>query len=255
MYNTKHNIESPFIKITKVTSEVIICDAFDEGKDCFIFKFGCVVGWDFEKHHRVALREFIAPFRIDSSQVIEEDDMRWLHAEYGRIKNDTVELMTNHVFEKLAYSYAFAQSCKLSIFETLVDNTIDVAKRLPEKLAITGVIKVNRKELGKEIGALFKKRFYVNLHTDILDTPDIFWEQDEFADQYSEGRSYLEIQKRVAILNQRLDIIKDLYDMLNNELTIQHGYKLEWIVIYLICIEVAIDVVWNILIKDIFHLV
>lgn len=31
----------------------------------------------------------------------------------------------------------------------------------------------------------------------------------------------------------------------------QHGYKLEWIVIYLICIEVLIEVVWNILIKDV----
>lgn len=32
---------------------------------------------------------------------------------------------------------------------------------------------------------------------------------------------------------------------------LQHGYKLEWIVIYLICIEVLIEVVWNILIKDV----
>ncbi|ETW31152.1 hypothetical protein PFFCH_01400 [Plasmodium falciparum FCH/4] len=51
---------------------------------------------------------------------------------------------------------------------------------------------------------------------------------------------------------QRLDIIKDLYDMLQNELTIQHGYKLEWIVIYLICIEVLIDIVWTIIIKGVF---
>eukprot|EP01069_Polyplicarium_translucidae_P001106 Polyplicarium_translucidae@DN1529_c0_g1_i2.p1 len=32
----------------------------------------------------------------------------------------------------------------------------------------------------------------------------------------------------------RLDIIKDLYDMLNSELSIQHGHRLEWIVIWLI---------------------
>ncbi|CDI78842.1 hypothetical protein EAH_00037410 [Eimeria acervulina] len=122
---------------------------------------------------------------------------------------------------------------------------------IPESLARTGNIQSTREDIGRRIGELFVNRFYINLHTDILDTPDIFWDNDDFADHYDNCRRYLEIPKRVEILNQRLDIIKDLYDMLNNELTIQHGYKLEWIVIYLICIEVLIDVVWNILIKDV----
>ena len=77
---------------------------------------------------------------------------------------------------------------------------------------------------------------------------DIFWDNDDFADHYGHCRRYLEIPKRVEILNQRyvivpptfgavpywlrmfdflvwvihrLDIIKDLYDMLNSELEIQ----------------------------------
>ena len=90
----------------------------------------------------------------------------------------------------------------------------------------------------------------------ILDTPDIFWEENEYVlEFYSVTRNYLDISKRLDLLNQRLDIIKDLYDILNQELSIQHGHKLEWIVIYLIILEVVIEVVWNILIKDIFHLV
>lgn len=39
--------------------------------------------------------------------------------------------------------------------------------------------------------------------------------------------------------------------MLNQQVTHQHGTKLEWIVIWLIVAEVVVQLVWNMLIKDI----
>ena len=41
------------------------------------------------------------------------------------------------------------------------------------------------------------------------------------------------------VLNQRLDILKELFDMLSNEMHNNHSNKLEWIVIILIVIEVV----------------
>jgi len=52
-------------------------------------------------------------------------------------------------------------------------------------------------------------------------------------------RTYMEIDKRVDILNQRLEILKDLYEMLQNELNVKHAASLEWIVIWLIFAEVS----------------
>ena len=45
------------------------------------------------------------------------------------------------------------------------------------------------------------------------------------------------------VLNKRLDIIKELFDMLASELHNSHSNKLEWIVIILIMIEVFFQVV------------
>eukprot|EP01068_Selenidium_serpulae_P006656 Selendium_serpulae@DN4467_c0_g1_i2.p1 len=346
------------LTIQDVKAEVLVCRAFAD-KLCFIFRFGCIVGWDFTMNEQQMIKDQLKPFMVDNLKNAEDDDMRYVvrhissapaipecpgtppHAEHGSalpgavvtrpstkarprrvascfemddeeaggaatgaetdhdatgvedhhegdldavvdshrqqslavrgaaaedhaakdkaaqragtpmIKQDRITLNTSDPFEMLAYSYAFAQSCKLTTFETVVDETILDTRALPEGLAATGKITSSREDLSKRMGELFISRFYINLHTDILDTPDIFWDFDEFSDHYKCCRAYLEIPKRVSILNQRLDIIKDLYDMLNNELTIQHGYKLEWIVIYLICIEVAIEVIWNILIRDI----
>ena len=44
-------------------------------------------------------------------------------------------------------------------------------------------------------------------------------------------------------------------DILSNQLENKHASKLEWIIIWLIVVEVVIEVFWNILVKDLLHLV
>jgi uncharacterized Rmd1/YagE family protein len=75
-----------------------------------------------------------------------------------------------------------------------------------------------------------------------LDTPELFWEFDEYEQMYDLGRSYLDIDKRITILNQRLDIMKDLYEMLQNELNVKHSAKIEIIIIVLILAEIVLQV-------------
>lgn len=60
-----------------------------------------------------------------------------------------------------------------------------------------------------------------------LDTPDYFWDSDEFEPTYQTLSKYLDVSNRVDILNRRLDIIRELLDMLNDQLNNQHASKLE----------------------------
>uniref|UniRef100_A0A0G4HSE0 DUF155 domain-containing protein n=1 Tax=Chromera velia CCMP2878 TaxID=1169474 RepID=A0A0G4HSE0_9ALVE len=251
----------------------------------FFFGFGAAVCWNLLPKDRTTVRllmqanivkgEFCVPEhdpllkgkkgkqQTDETS-FEEDDMTFQEppqsertekeeGEKASIKKDVIYLTSTKDDEKLAFSYAFAQSTKMTVFEGIVDVTIEKARSIPESMAALGKVQLSRTEISKQIGELFQHRFYVNLHSDILDTPEIFWDNDEFVGHYKLLRIYLEIPKRVEILNQRLDIVKDLYEMLNDELAVQHGYKLEWIVIYLILLEVFIEVFWNIIIKDVFH--
>merc|ERR1712151_242633 len=104
-------------------------------------------------------------------------------------------------------------------------------------MALTGEVKADPHELSKQMGQLLVLRCDVNLHTDILDTPDIFWDEEEFEPHYVACRGYQDIDKRVDILNQRLGVLKDLYDLLQNTTNIKHSNKLEWIIIILILLE------------------
>ena len=113
---------------------------------------------------------------------------------------------------------------------------------------------MSQRAISKEIGALFIERNLVNLHSDILDTPEYFWNDDQWEPAYQRTGQYLDMEGRVDLLNKRLEIIKELLEMFATQLENQHASRLEWIIIVLITIEVVIQVVWNILIKDILKL-
>ena len=72
----------------------------------------------------------------------------------------------------------------------------------------------------------------------------------EFEPYYHVTKNYLDLPTRVNILNKRMEVLHDLLDMLNTQADTHHASYLEWIVIWLIVIEVFVDVGWNMIIKD-----
>ena len=91
------------------------------------------------------------------------------------------------------------------------------------------------------MGELFITRNSINLNMDILDTPEFFWEYPELEPTYLLMANYLDVRTRVEILNQRLNVLRDLFEMLGSELNHSHSNRLEWTIILLILIEVIIS--------------
>jgi uncharacterized Rmd1/YagE family protein len=160
-----------------------------------------------------------------------------------RIRADNIQLETSHVFEKLAYSYAIGQSVKLDVFEEEVAATINDTQDIPVHLASAGTVGMDNKTVTIKMGELFVQRCNVNLHSDILGTPDVFWDYDEFLGMYQVAREYLDISRRLDVLNQRLDIIREMYHILQNQLNVKHANKLEMIVILLIVAEIFLQII------------
>lgn len=53
----------------------------------------------------------------------------------------------------------------------------------------------------------------------------------------------MDVDGRLSVLNKRLDVVHDLYSVLNSELENDHGTRLELIVIWLIVIEVVLGLI------------
>ena len=51
------------------------------------------------------------------------------------------------------------------------------------------------------------------------------------------------MSQRTEVLNKRLDMLRELLDVLQQQMENAHAVKLEWIVIWLIVIEVVLQVI------------
>lgn len=211
-------------------------------EDAFYFSYGCVVFWGLTEERERAALEAVRAWEKECMPKPEVDEFTYIHADTMRIEEDEISLPNGTILAKLAISYGLAQSVKLTTFEEVIQKTINNTKYLPEHLASKGKISMSRKEISRKMGELFIERNFINLHSEILDTPEFFWNYPELEPLYRRTAHYLETAKRVEILNKRLTVIHELFEILSNELNHQHSSRLEWIIIILIFIEICIVV-------------
>lgn len=215
--------------------------------EIFYFSYGTVVAWGLSADEELSLLHELKDFEREPLLKPELDEFTFVYGDIMKIEEDEITLHNKNVLTKLAISHGIAQSVKLTVFEEIIQKTIDHTKHLPNDLARKGKISLSRKEISRKLGELFIERNFINLHTEILDTPEFFWEHPELEPYYRRTSHYLDVSKRVEILNRRLNVVHELFEILSNELNHQHSSRLEWTIIILIVLEVAIAVFHDIL--------
>ncbi|KAI9826403.1 MAG: hypothetical protein M1832_000320 [Thelocarpon impressellum] len=213
--------------------------------EVFLFDYGTVVTWGMTLQEERRFLKEIARFETEK---LARDDVQtenfnfYYTREYqARIYNDFISLREKRNYmTKLAISHALAQSVKTSLFEDLVDNTIEATKDIPERIAQTGKVNLTRRQILMQVGELFILRINIHLQGSVLDSPELMWAEPQLDPVYQAVRSYLEMDQRVGLLTERLDVIADLLTVLKDQLTHTHGELLEWIVIILIAAEIVV---------------
>jgi len=216
--------------------------------EVFLFSYGTVVIWGMTTQQELRFLKEIAKFeveKLDKDDVQTEDFNFYYTREYqARIYNDFISLRDkNNYMTKLAISHALSQSVKTSLYEDLVDGTIETTKSIPAQIATTGKVNLTRREINMQIGELFILRINIHLQGSVLDAPELMWAEPQLDPVYQAVRSYLEMDQRVGLLTERLDVIADLLAVLKDQLTHTHGEYLEWIVIILIAAEILVAAV------------
>jgi uncharacterized Rmd1/YagE family protein len=212
-----------------------------ETADLFIFAYGVAVFWGFptEDDEKKFLSD-IKSFEVDPYDFVEDDVFTYTVGQKAKIADDEIVLTDLQSLSLISVSHAIAQSVKLGSFEQTVQNTWNKMKGIPEQLAKNGTISQSRRKIRQQIGTLFLERAFVNLHVDVLGIPEFFWEYPEIEPLYRMTAHYLEIQSRADVLNRRLNVIYELFEMLVAELNHQHSTHLEWAIIILISFEISL---------------
>ncbi|KAF9425413.1 hypothetical protein BGZ94_007543 [Podila epigama] len=210
------------------------------GGEVFFFDYGVTVFWNFSEEQEAWILSDLSQF--ENKRLLPEDvQTEEFHFEYAgystpRIYND---IGGNHMI-KLTISHAISQSVKLALYECQMDDTIDDTKIIPIRLAQTGKLNYSRPQITKISGHLFQLRMNVDLVSNVLDSPEIFWSEPELQPLYDAIRGYLEIGQRAKVLSDRCLVISDLLTMLRDDLASNNMNYITWIIIILIVIAVIV---------------
>lgn len=229
--------------------------------EMFVFSYGVVVFWNFtERQEKDVLADLTFATLVDEKNhvlsplivtvgALEEEDFETeeFHFEYNnelsrpRIYNDMITLRSGDHMIKLAISHAIAQSTKLSFFEEAMAEQMDTAKDVPTRLAKTGELGMTREEVIKLLGGLFKSRVDVNLSSNVLDVPNLIWEDEPTLHPLYQGMiEYLEIKPRIQVLNERCRVFLDLAEVLSDYVSDNKMSRITWIIIVLIGVSILV---------------
>lgn len=234
---------------TKLYRDVLHLSFLHKRGDVFLFPQGCVVFWGLRRHEELSLLESLTPFAISPLEKIEMDSFCFRIGEKTRISTQDrfnldlieLELEDDDVSVKLAISYGLTQSIKLASYEESIQKTIRTNARIPEELGARGKITLSRRAILKRMGEIFLERSYVNLTSEYLEMPEYFWQFPSLEIYYLMAEKYLDVPRRATALNHKLDVLQEIFDMLNNQLQHRHSSMLETIIILLILAEIAIN--------------
>lgn len=135
---------------------------------------------------------------------------------------------------------------RIAVLETLLSNYFQSTKSIPAKLSLGGRLPFTRKFILQKTGELLGIRAQLNLYSELTDSlPDLFWDSrhelnlEGYYDQV--GRA-LDTNIRIKVLNEKLDYAQEIASVLRQQLSEQHGVRLEWIIILLITVEVGFEI-------------
>ncbi|MBN3287843.1 RMND1 protein, partial [Polyodon spathula] len=223
----------------------------------FFFREGSVVFWNVEdkmiKHvMRILEKHEIQPYEVALVHW-ENEEINYRVGDkfcsFLRGKLFQLALLQNILHEKVTLMESIVLSAvKLAIWEVSLDNFVESIQSIPEMLKSGKRVKLSRAEVMQKIGELFALRHCINLSSDLLITPDFYWDRENLEQLYDKTCQFLSINRRVKVMNEKLQHCTELTDLMRNHLSEKHSLRLEWMIVILITIEVSPttkEVLWS----------
>ncbi len=98
--------------------------------------------------------------------------------------------------ERYAFSNGVAASVKLGALESCLDRVVDSIEHISEDLKRGRSVRLGRKEVLQKSGEIFALRHVLCLSSDLLDTPDFYWDREDLERMYHTTCAHLALGKR-----------------------------------------------------------
>ncbi|XP_063227437.1 required for meiotic nuclear division protein 1 homolog [Bacillus rossius redtenbacheri] len=221
-----------------------------ENRKIFFFREGSVVLWNITELESYNVLSFLRKFEknpYDENLVQDESELMMYaykdNSKLSHLANGKIHISDREQndLDKYTVSNAMAQSVKLGIWEASLDNYVDSIEHITNDLKRGVKIKISQEEVLRKTGELLALRHHINLDSDLLDTPDFYWDHEQQESLYEQTCAYFNIPRRTRVMNERLNHCVELVELLSSHLSDRHHVRLEWMIIVLIMVEVVFE--------------
>eukprot|EP01112_Ceratiomyxa_fruticulosa_P010689 TRINITY_DN2839_c0_g4_i3.p1 TRINITY_DN2839_c0_g4~~TRINITY_DN2839_c0_g4_i3.p1 ORF type:complete len:236 (+),score=52.77 TRINITY_DN2839_c0_g4_i3:559-1266(+) len=196
----------------------------------------------------------IKPFQIDPRKQVYEEEINFeFKPSASTLLNDLIVIGNSQnqrdmILDMLAFSSGLARSVKLSLIEQNIDHIVPPLQALVDELSKTGKLEMNSSseiELNKKMGEFLGVGSEMYLFENIVETPEIYWDDSRREDFWDSISYEMEIKLRISHANTKVKQAMEIIRAVQNFQTEQHSRKhekranrLEIIIIFLIFVEV-----------------
>lgn len=222
----------------------------DRIAEVVFFAYGVAVFFGLDEGQERAIVEDISNAGILKRPMKEDDweieECHFAHdptISYPRIYHDFFTFKSPSHLLKLSVAHALAQSTLLAHYESVASSVLSSPSTvsIPRQLASSGAINLKRRDAMRLTGKLFKLRRDVNLVSNVLDVPELFWSEASLGGLYEAVREYMEIGERVQVLNEKLGMASEFLDAIHDHLNNNAMERITWIVIWLIVVALLVE--------------
>ncbi|KAG5886283.1 hypothetical protein JTB14_001502 [Gonioctena quinquepunctata] len=223
----------------------------EEPREIFFFREGSVVLWNIKDLESSNILNFLRQYEEDSySERLTQSESEIINYKYHKTPSCLdkegefiISNETDVTLEKYTFSNAMMLSVKLGVWEASLEKYIDEIEFVTEDLKRGKKIRMSREAVLRKHGELFALRHYMNLSSDVLDTPDFYWDNENLENLYNQVCTYFCINKRTKVMNEKINHCVALIELLSSHLSDKHHVRLEWMIIILIMVEVVFETI------------
>ncbi|CUM67709.1 uncharacterized protein PRCAT00005412001 [Priceomyces carsonii] len=225
-----------------------------DGKDLMILSNGTLVGWGFTEE---AIESFLSLIKNSLVEMykIETEEMDWVELKdlpSNPLNNGNSYLLgeiiviqgsdkSKRLLDKTAFAIGLSRSTRLSVLEDALEHHLLLTRKNSENLSKGVKISGSESTFLRLTGRLFLLRGKLNLYSELIETPDVYWTEPTLERIYESVSRVLDINPRISILNRKLDYATEEQRALLGVLSEKKGARLEWIIIILIMVEVGFE--------------
>lgn len=223
-------------------------------REVMVLANGTIVGWGLQEEYMV--KKLVPPLAAATASPCkyESEEMDYVEVDAHEnspassyMQGDVLVVPNRCTRERqldmAAFAIGLSRSTRLSVLEESLETIIHHTRDNSAVLTDGFRIRQSQQEILRVTGHLFKLRAALNLYSELIETPDLYWSEPTLEKIYEAVSRRLDVPLRISIMNRKLDYLTDEQRALLSFLNERKGTRLEWIIILLILVEVLIEIV------------